>query len=297
MDNSTTSDKKKEGFLGQKMIVLPPDSLKKIVNNVLIQNFYLTAIGFYPHAEFHDRNRQIGANEYILLYCTEGEGEVFINQQSFLLKPNHFIIIPPEVPHHYKSSLSNPWTIFWVHFTGKRAEIIYDRYANENKPEVKFIAYSEQRVKNFLDIINLLNRTFEDRALEFANINLMHFVSSFIYQQEFNSKSTEKNMVNQSVEYMKENLHKSLKIDDLAENQNLSISRYSEVFKANTGYPPIHYFIQLKIQKSCQYLYFTDKSIKEICALIGFKDQYYFSRMFKKMMDVPPSKYKSTYKK
>lgn len=296
MVNSTKSKKKEEGFVGQKMIVLPPDSLKKIGGNPLIQDFYLTAIGFYPHAVFHDRKRKTGANEYILLYCTEGEGDVFIFQQSYLLKPNHFIIIPPDLPHHYKSSLKNPWTIFWVHFTGKRAEIIYDRYAS-NKPTVKFIAYNEQRVKKFLDIINLLDYTFEDKSLEYANINLLHFISSFIYQQEFNSKSKEKNMVNKSIEFMKKNLHKSLKIDDLAAHQNLSISRFCEVFKENTGYPPIHYFIQLKIQKSCQYLYFTDKSIKEICALIGFSDPYYFSRMFKKMMDVPPSKYRSIYKK
>ncbi len=297
MYDSTVLERKKEGFLGQQMIVLPPDCLKKIVNNILIQNFYLTAIGFYPHAEFHDRKRKTGTKEHILLYCTEGQGEVIINNKKFKLLPNHFIIIPPDIPHHYKSSLKNPWMIYWVHFTGKRASAIYNRYSNENLPIVKFIAYNEQRVKNFLEIIHLLESTFEERSLEFANINLMHFISSFIYQQEFNSKSKEKNMVNNSIDFMKENLHKPLKIDDLANHENLSVSRFSEVFKENTGYPPIHYFIKLKVQKSCQYLYFTDKSIKEISLIIGFNDQYYFSRMFKKTMGVAPSKYKAHYKK
>ena len=297
MDNSTALEKKKEGFLGQQMIVLPPDCIKKIVNNILIQNFYLTAIGFYPHAEFHERKRIIGTKEYILLYCTEGQGKVIINNKKFNLIPNHFIIIPPDIPHHYKSSLKNPWMIYWVHFTGKRASIIYDRYSYENHPIVKFIEYNEQRVKNFLNIIRLLESTFEERSLEFANINLMNLISSFFYKQEFNSKSTEKNMVNNSIEFMKENLHKPLKIEDLANHQYLSVSRFSEVFKENTGYPPIHYFIKLKVQKSCQFLYFTDKSIKEICLIVGFRDQYYFSRMFKKIMGVPPSKYKANYKK
>ena len=56
------------------------------------------------------------------------------------------------------------------------------------------------------------------------------------------------------------------------------------------------YFSNLKIQKSCQYLYFTDLSIKEICREVGFDDPYYFSRMFKKLMGMAPSKYKALYK-
>ena len=125
----------------------------------------------------------------------------------------------------------------------------------------------------------------------------MNFLSSFIYQSELVSEVSEKTVVNNSIEFMKKNLKKSMKIEDFAANENLSVSRFSEVFKGKTGYPPIHYFIKIKIQKSCQYLYFTDMSIKEICALVGFQDQYYFSRIFKKMMGVPPSKYKALYKK
>ena len=199
--------------------------------------------------------------------------------------------------HHYKSSTQNPWSIYWVHFSGKRASIIYDRYSYEKKPTVKFIPFNEERVRNFLEIIQLLEHSFDNKSLEFANINLMHFISSFIYKPDLISQISQKNVVNNSIEFMKKNLHKSFKIEDFAANESLSVSRFSEVFKEKTGHPPIHYFIKIKIQKSCQYLYFTDKSIKEICAIVGFTDQYYFSRIFKKTMGVPPSKYKAYYKK
>lgn len=297
MDNTTGVEKKKEGFLGQQMIVLPPDSLNEVASNLLIKNFYLTAIGFYPHAEFHDRLREGGANEYILLYCIEGQGKVEIEGLKFKLIPNHFIIIPPKIPHHYKSSLKNPWSIYWVHFSGIRASIIYDRYSLNGQPTVKFIAYNEQRIKNFASIIRLLDHSFEYRSLEYANIKLIHYLSSFIYEHELNPKGQEKNTANHAIEFMKKNLHKSLSISDIAENENLSISRFSEVFKEKTGYSPMHYFIKLKIQKSCQYLYFTALSIKEICIKVGFTDPYYFSRIFKKTMGVPPSRYRSDYKK
>lgn len=297
MDNSTAIEKKREGFLGQQMIVLPPDSLNEVASNPLIKNFYLTAIGFYPHAEFHDRLREGGANEYILLYCTEGQGKVDIEGLKFKLKPNHFIIIPPKIPHHYKSSIANPWSIYWVHFSGRRASIIYDRYSLNGQPTVKFIAYSEQRIKNFVSIIRLLDSSFEYRPLEYANIKLIHYLSSFIYEPELNPTGQEKNTANHAIEFMKNNLHRPLSIADLAGNENLSVSRFSEIFKEKTGYSPMHFFIKLKIQKSCQYLYFTDLSIKQICNKVGISDQYYFSRIFKKIMGVPPSRYKKNYKK
>lgn len=296
MDDSTAFEKKKEGFFGQQMIVLPPDSLKEVVNNLLIQNFHLTAIGFYPHARFHNRKRDTGANEYILLHCTEGEGKVSIDNIKFKLKPNHFIIIPPNIAHHYKSSLKDPWSIYWIHFTGKRANMLYDRYSHKKGPTAKFIPYNEQHMKIFLKIIKLLEYSFDNRSLELANIKLMHFLSSYIYQPELVSKISEKTVVNNSIEFMKGNLNRSLKIGDFAANENLSVSRFSQVFKEKTGYPPIHYFIKIKIQKSCQYLYFTDMSIKEISLIVGFSDQYYFSRIFKKIMGLPPSKYKALYK-
>ncbi len=243
MDNYTTSEKKKEGFLGQQMIVLPPDSLKEIVNNSLIQNLYFTAIGFYPHAEYHDRKREFGSDEYILLYCTEGEGKVRVENHKFKLKPNHFIIIPPQAAHHYKSSIENPWSIYWVDFTGKNASIIYDRYLQERKSAVNFLAYEEQRVKIFMEIIQLLEYSFDKKSLEFANINHLYFLSSFAYEPKLISK---KSIVDNSIDFMKKNLQNSFRIEDFAARENLSVSRFSEVFKEKTGYSPIHYFIRLK---------------------------------------------------
>lgn len=287
----------KEGFLGQRMLVLPPDIRNKILSNEITKNLHLTAIGHYPNAVYHDRERKKGCDEYILLYCLEGQGNIDIYDKSIVLSANEFFIIPPNIPHHYKSSTTNPWSIYWAHFSGETADHLYSRYTKQTDLKPIKIPFNEHKSDQFLKIIQLLENSYDDAHLELSNLYLFQFITTLIYQPLITNITETNDPVSKSINFMKENVDQSLTIAELAEQQSLSISRYSEIFKQQTGSSPINYFIHLKMQKSCQFLYFTNMSIKEIAASVGFSDPYYFSRMFKKVLGISPSKYKSDYKK
>jgi AraC-like DNA-binding protein len=293
---SLNSKKVKEGFIGQRMVVLPPNVKKTVINNELIKRFYLTAIGHYPHAIFHDRERNNGCNEYILLYCTEGKGNILIHGINIELKPNTFFIIPKNTEHHYKSSQKNPWSIYWVHFAGENADLLYNRYL-EKKLDLLSIPYDERRTTAFEEIFNLLENSFDIRDLEIINIKLQEYISSFIYFKEINPSYQDDDIVSNSIAFMKKHLNNFFSVEELASQQHLSVSHYSRLFRAKTGSSPNQYFNQLKIQKSCQYLYFSDRNIKEICVELGFEDPYYFSRLFKKLIGISPANYKTRHKK
>lgn len=286
-----------EGFLGQKMIILTPNIRKKIKENPLINSFYLTALGYYPHAVGHECERQQGAKEFIFLYCIDGEGQIEMNNEVFQLKTNTFFIIPKHTPHRYYSSQKAPWSIYWLHFSGTNAARIYERALVEGQFYVHSIPFEQNRIRSFDQIFRTLDRSFSPRDMEIMNFRSLYFITSFIYYRDINPAVYSIDMVSNSIAYMKMNLDKRLNINALANEQNLSISHYMRSFKAKTGQPPIAYFNQLKIQQSCQYLYFTDKSIKEICALLGIEDQFYFSRLFTRFIGTSPSLYRKTYKK
>lgn len=291
------SEKKvKEGFIGQKMIVLPPNVKRIISKNELIKQFYVTAIGFYPHAAFHNRERKFGCNQYIFLYCTAGSGLVIIKGETLHLKPNEFIILPCNVPHQYASSKEDPWSIYWMHITGENAALFYSRYLSL-KSVPSFTAYDPVRIETFDHIFSLLENSFEERCLEFVSIKLQEFISGFLYPEQLKPSTQSGDKISDSILFMKKNINRQFSVQDLAQQQNLSVTHYSRVFRAKTGSSPNQYFSELKVQKSCQYLYFTDRSLKEICVELGFRDPYYFSRLFKKLMGVSPVKYKNKYKR
>lgn len=290
-----TEIKKKEGFNGQKAIVLPRSILiKTCISNPLLSGMYLTDIGFYPKAKFHYRERDQGLDQYILIYCIDGKGEVKIGESAYTLIAGNFIVIPADQSHAYASDKNNPWTIYWAHFKGQLVKPLIALMVKKQKGYKGFVQFNESRIKLFEDIYLNLERGYSTDNLCYVNMSFTHFLSSFIFDEKFNY-SSRKQMVNPidvAIEFMQKNLHNTFTLGEVAKAVNLSPSHFSALFKEQTGFAPIKYFNHIKIQKACQYLQFTDLRIKEIAATLGIDDQYYFSRMFSKIMGVSPQDYK-----
>ncbi len=62
-----------------------------------------------------------------------------------------------------------------------------------------------------------------------------------------------------------------------------------------TGLSPKHYFLMLKINTAKERLLRSNVSIKELSFELGFNDQYYFSRLFKKKAGCAPRKFREKY--
>jgi AraC family transcriptional regulator of arabinose operon len=287
----------KEGFVGQRMVVLTPNIKKIITENPLINAFYLTAIGYYPNAIGHDRERKTGSSEFILMYCVDGEGFIVMDHITYNLKPNTYFIIPKNTPHRYYSSTIHPWSIYWLHFSGTNSRIIYERSLVEQQHAVHSIPFEAYRITLFDEIYMILERSFSSNEMEIMNFRLLYLVTSLIYYKEINPSVYGQDIVSNSIKYMKANLDKKFSVNQFSDQQKISLSHYLRLFKQKTGISPIAYFNQLKIQSSCQMLYFTDKSIKEICLMLKIDDQYYFSRLFHQLIGVSPSAYRKKHKK
>ena len=293
--------KKREGFLGQRMVVLPKNVRSEIQNNPIINSLYVTDVGYYPYAEHHYRKRESGSNEFILIYCLEGHGWIELETERHELVPNSYFIIPRKTAHKYGAKKEDPWAIYWIHFTGINAKYLYDKYRNANASVedismVVQIPFEEQRIEYFNGIISLLESGYSREIVEYVNISVWQLLSSFIYNDIFSKvryQNNETNIVDRAINYMKDNITESISVDELANYLNYSSSYIYASFKKETGYSPINYFNHLKIQRACQFLSFTDLSIKEISFELGFKDPFYFSRLFKQLMELSPTDYRT----
>lgn len=289
MDNITLKD----GFLGQKMIVLPNEVKNKLTSNKITKPFYITDLGYYPNANNHYVKRENGADEYIFIYCTEGTGWIEIGNNKTQILPNQFLIIPKGKAHNYGSHNKTPWSIYWMHYKGENAQSLFERY-NFSDHMARNARFYHERVDLFNQIYRIFNSDYIEPQMEYVNILSLNFISSFIYQdvEELISTSNQGNLIDSIIEFLLKNIDKSFKSEDIAKEFNYSSSYIFNLFKKKTGYSLIHFFNLKKMQKACEYLFFTDLTIKEISFKVGFQDPQYFSRLFSKLMGMSPRMYK-----
>ncbi|MGN6540831.1 MAG: AraC family transcriptional regulator, partial [Ginsengibacter sp.] len=287
--------RKKDGFDGQRAIVLPRKILAQYcIANPLISGAYVTDIGYYPKAKHHYRERMQGIDQHILIYCIEGKGMAQINDEEYDLAPGDFIVIPANTMHQYGADAANPWTIYWVHFKGDFTNKIIETFLQKNISFKGMIHYQDGRIRLFEEMYSNLEMGYSADNLCYVNMCLQYFLSSFIFHDHYHiaDKKQSNDAINCSIAFMQENIDKMLTLKLLAESVHLSASHFSFLFRKKTGFSPIEHFNHLKVQKACQYLLFTDLRIKEISDKLGMEDPYYFSRMFTKIMGMSPSAYR-----
>jgi two-component system response regulator YesN len=98
-------------------------------------------------------------------------------------------------------------------------------------------------------------------------------------------------------EYIKANFGKSITLEDVAKEINVSPQYLSKLFKEETGENFIDYMTGIRIRIAKSLLEGDEMSIKEICYSIGYSDPNYFSRTFKKIVGLTPTEYKEEFLK
>lgn len=288
--------KRREGFEGEKYISIPEVVWKKTIKeNPVMSQLYLTYMGYFPCAAYHYRERNNGCKDNILIYCIKGRGWFILGGKRFDVGPNEFIIVPStKEPMSYGADDHDPWTIYWVHFSGKDMDTFNKSFNISLHDGAREILFNDKGLQIWESMYKILQMGYSVENLTNTNLCLYHFLSTFLYPEKHTDIKVqdEKNMIKDSLLYMQDHLNEKLTVDDLAEKNGLSASHFSCLFKKSTGMSPLNYFIHLKIQKACVLLYRSEIRIKDIANAIGYEDQFHFSRLFKKNMHVSPNQYR-----
>ena len=285
---------KKDSFEGQRMIVLPEKIIKDFINSDIYHEVYVTDIGFFPHANNHFRKREKGSMQNILIYCTDGNGWISIDGRRYNVDAGQYCIIPARTPHTYAAGSKDPWTIYWIHFSGDRTK----RFIYEQHRPVTLEHCSEStkksRIRLFDEIYYNLSSDYTEKNLEYAGTVLLHFLSSFIFEQQFarSGNPLYDDVTSIAIHYMKNQLKRKVTLEEIAKHCEISVSHLCLVFKKNTSHAPIEYINNLKIQRACELLDLTNMKITEIAGELGFNDPFYFTRVFRKSMGQSPRDYR-----
>lgn len=173
--------KKKDGFQGERAVVLPPVLVEMEEQDELCQGLFITDIGYNPKAEHHYRIREQGVNQYVLIYCVDGSGFYTVDGIQYEVRKNQYFILPAYKPHKYGANVGQGWTIYWVHFRGLAAHVFAKGAGTPQTINVTMNSRISDRINIFEEILTTLQLGEGIEDLRYASSLLFHFLASMRY--------------------------------------------------------------------------------------------------------------------
>jgi AraC-like DNA-binding protein len=132
-------------------------------------------------------------------------------------------------------------------------------------------------------------RDFEELARVLTDA-LNDFIEG-VYLHGFNRSNTH---VTKALDFITRHYAKPLTLGLVAREVGLSTYRLAHVVKAHTGKTLLQIIIHARVQNAQHLLEHTDKSCTEIAYEVGFNDQSYFIKHFKRLIGITPARYRRT---
>ena len=106
-------------------------------------------------------------------------------------------------------------------------------------------------------------------------------------KKEYSSEAIER-----AQKYIRQNYRKDLSLEEMSRQMDMSPYYFSKLFKEVTGSNFVEYVTGVRMERARELLTEGRKSIKQICAEIGYSDPNYFSRIFKKYEGCTPTEFR-----
>jgi len=122
---------------------------------------------------------------------------------------------------------------------------------------------------------------------------LLQLVKNHFFYSGSTSQENRLLYVNHLIKYFSENLGKQITLDDMINITGVSKSYLIKIFKELTNMTPLAFLNQMRIDKAKDHLLNHRLRIRDIALMVGFTDEFYFSRIFKKIVGISPRQFKN----
>ncbi|HTB84770.1 MAG TPA: AraC family transcriptional regulator [Candidatus Sulfotelmatobacter sp.] len=230
---------------------------------------------------------------FAIVYISSGRGKFESQSVSTSIEPGDTFLLFPGVWHRYAPDPETGWYEHWIGFDGETARNwLRKRFISPKKAVFK-ISPEDTVLATFSRVGQSVraNRPALQQILAGAITNLMGLVYS-TQQTQPAAESQNVNNIELAIAHMQNALAPGLDLELLAKKLGVSYSWFRKAFVAHTGLSPYQYLLELRLVRARRLLVETEFSVKEIAMQTGFKDQFYFSRHFRRKMNLTATEWR-----
>lgn len=231
-------------------------------------------------------------HDWAFVMITGGSGYYQINSgERQKVEAGSWFCLFPGVAFNYGPDDGGFWDEYYFTVEGDRVTEWVDCWLPNHKL-VKRAVYDDSLINRMEMMFKLIDSGLP-LNMDRAALILEGFLFDLASQTEQGETKNREGFALKVIEDISQSLYVNQQPSELAARHHISVSTLRRIVHEHTGFPLNEFIHRLKIAEARSILLNTELTVKEVGDALGYKDSFYFSRVFKRITGVSPRSYRN----
>jgi len=255
-----------------------------------VKSLSIVSVGHLPNRTLYRRNARF--KHHAIVYIAGGTGTYRVQgAEKQPVKKGSLFLFFPGAAFDYGPAPDETWDEFYFTVEGSRMQEWLDTWLT--LPELVRQVGTDDAQQSKIDRIFALMESGEPGNLDRAALLLESMLYEFFLSSEPRLKAPSADPLAKLLDDISASINQPFEAGEFCERHHISLSTLRRMIHRATGYSLHEYIHRLKVSEAKNMLLNTHQTVKETAVSLGFKDVFYFSRLFKKYVGVSPQHYRS----
>ncbi|MBM6870955.1 AraC family transcriptional regulator [Pseudoflavonifractor phocaeensis] len=257
-------------------------------------DLFLVQFGWEQCIPLHSYGPHI-RNNYLFHYVISGRGWLDVRQRDgtgkrYQLHAGQGFLICPNQVTTYCADENDPWAYAWVEFGGVQSQYRLTLAGLGEDQPIYTTIQPEMANKVKDELLYIANHAQDSSLSLMAHFYLFldALINSSSSKQRVRGLSQQGFYIREAIHFIDQYYRSDIRIEQVAGFCGLNRTYFSRLFKEVMGQTPQEYLARYRITKAMELMRNTDMSIGEIASMVGYHNQLYFSKVFRKFQGLPP---------
>lgn len=226
-------------------------------------------------------------NFYFIHYVYSGKGHLIIEGKRYEIEAGQFFLICPGQIAYYEADAKEPWLYRWFEISGALCKRLMEAAGFSGECPV----LADWTGKVGAAVLSLIRSEDAEFTVLLGRLwDILHVMTAG--HGTVSGEGEREDYVSKCETYIRMNLHKKLRVTELAEYAGIDRSYLSRLFQVQKGHSPQQYILKLKMEAAAQHLKKKELSVKEVALCVGYEDPLEFSKQFHRQFQVSPTQWR-----